>query len=178
MARAARRDVAFEVGVSPESTDGVLTVDPVTGLAVRTTLLADLAEAVAPGSRPSLFAVFALDGFKEFEELYGVLEARKLLRRLADRLAAVIDGIGSCYRPRGDEFAVLVRGRVSASAVLADSVAALTEAERFYSVVATGGHAVLPAEADAPIEALMVADRRLSANSPKRAPRTRGTLAR
>src|SRR4051812_3462978 len=83
-----RIDVFFPVGVS---------ADPVTGLAVRTVLLNDLAEAVVPGSRPSLFAIFALDGFKEFEELYGVLEARKLLRRLSDRLLAVIDGLGTCY---------------------------------------------------------------------------------
>ena len=142
-------------------------------LAVRTVLLNDLAEAVAPGSRPSLLVIFALDGFKDFEELNGVLEARKLLGRLSQRLLAVIDGLGTCYRPRGDEFAVLVTGPASASAILAESTAALTETDRFYSVVATAGHAVLPAEATEPIEALMVADRRLTANSPRRAPRAR-----
>ena len=41
----------------------------------------------------------------------------------------------------------------------------------FYSIVASGGHALLPAEASDPIEALTVADRRLSASAPKRAPR-------
>jgi GGDEF domain-containing protein len=165
------------VGVPSDIVSDPVNGDPVTGLAVRSRLLADLAEAVTPGSRPSLFAIFALDGFKEYEELYGVLEARKLLRRLADRLGAVIDGLGTGYRPRGDEFAVLVRGRASASAVLADSIAALTETERYYSVVALGGHAILPAEATQPIEALIVADRRLSAHAPRRAPR-RGAVVR
>lgn len=170
-------DVQFTVGASADALPVSLHSDPVTGLALRTALLNDLAEAVSPGSRPSLFAIFALDGFKEFEELYGVLEARKLLRRLSDRLLAVIDGLGTGYRPRGDEFAVLVRGPASASAVLADAIAALTETERYYAVVASGGHAVLPAEATEPIEALMVADRRLTSNAPRRQPRSRA-LAR
>jgi GGDEF domain-containing protein len=73
-------------------------VDPVTGLAVRSALLSDLAVAVQRGSRPSLFAIFALDGFKDFEELYGVLEARKPLRRLSERLVGVIDGLGQSRR--------------------------------------------------------------------------------
>jgi hypothetical protein len=55
-----------------------------------------------------------------------------------------IDGLGQGYHPRNDEFAILVSGPASSSAVLADSIAALTETERYYSVVATGGHAVLP----------------------------------
>jgi GGDEF domain-containing protein len=165
------------VGASADALPVSLHADPVTGLTLRAALLNDLAEAVAPGSRPSLFAIFALDGFKEFEELYGVLEARKLLRRLSDQLRAVIDGLGTGYRPRGDEFAVLVRGPASASAVLADSIAALTETERYYAVHASGGHVVLPAEAAEPIEALMIADRRLNANAPRRQPRSRA-LAR
>ncbi|HEY4347845.1 MAG TPA: GGDEF domain-containing protein [Gaiellaceae bacterium] len=148
-----------------------LVTDQVTGLNVRSKLLADLGEAVAPGSPPSLLALFALDGFKEYEELYGVLEARKLLRRLAGRLEGAVEGFGSCYRPRGDEFAVLVEQTPTVTEVLGASLAALSENHRYYHVVASGGHAALPAEATDPIDALMVADRRLSANAPRRGPR-------
>jgi GGDEF domain-containing protein len=159
------------VGGSAAAGPVALPADPVTGLAVRAALLADLGEAVTPGARTSLLAVFALAGLKEFEELYGVIEGRKLLRRLADRLAAVIDGVGTGYHPRSDEFAILVTGAVQASAILGDSLAALAESDRFYSVAATAGHAVLPKEASDPIEALIVADRRLALNSPGRGPR-------
>jgi GGDEF domain-containing protein len=117
--------------------------------------------------------VFALDGFVEFEELYGVLEARKLLRRLSERLVEAVGGLGSCYRPRGDEFAVLIGSPAGASTVLKSAVSALTERERYYSIVASGGHVLLPSEADDPIEALVVADKRLSANAPRRAQRRR-----
>jgi GGDEF domain-containing protein len=156
--------------VDPVTVDPV-TVDPVTGLAVRSALLADLGVAVAPGSRTSLLAVFVLDGLKEFEELKGVIEGRKLLGRLGERLSAVVHGVGTGYHPRNDEFAILVTGRVSASAILTDAIAALSESDRYYSVVATAGHVVLPDEASDPIEALIVADKRLTTASPRRAPR-------
>ncbi len=156
--------------VDPVTVDPV-TVDPVTGLAVRSALLADLGVAVAPGSRTSLLAVFVLDGLKEFEELKGVIEGRKLLGRLGERLSAVVHGVGTGYHPRNDEFAILVTGRVSASAILTDAIAALGESDRYYSVVATAGHVVLPDEASDPIEALIVADKRLTTASPRRAPR-------
>jgi GGDEF domain-containing protein len=156
------------VGATAEKASAV---DPITGLAARSALLADLADAVTPGSRTSLLAVFALDGLREFEELHGVIEGRKLLRRLSERLSAAVEGVGTGYHPRNDEFAILVTGKVSASAILAESVAALSEADRYYSVVATVGHAVLPAEASEPIEALIVADKRLTNSSPRRAPR-------
>src|SRR5262249_18545642 len=73
--------LTFYYGVSAGA-ETASVVDPVTGLAVRSALLADLSDAVVAGSRTSLLAVFALDGLKEFEELKGVLEGRKLLRRL------------------------------------------------------------------------------------------------
>jgi GGDEF domain-containing protein len=145
--------------------------DPVTGLGVRGKLFADLTEAVAPESPSSLLALFALDGFKEFEELYGVLDARKLLRRLADRLGEALHGIGSAYRPRGDEFAILVEEPGKVTELLALAIAALSENHRYYHVVAAAGHAVLPTEASDAIEALTVADRRLSANAPRRGTR-------
>jgi GGDEF domain-containing protein len=146
-----------------------LAIDPVTGLGVRKTMLADLAEAVAPDCTPALLMVFAFDGFNEYEELHGVLEGRKLLRRLADRLKAVIDGTG--YRPRGDEFAALVPSPANAGDVLRASIAALSETDRYYSVIAAGGYAVVPMEATDPIAALGIADRRLSAAAPRRGPR-------
>jgi GGDEF domain-containing protein len=164
-------DVSLAVGSYLDTGIDPLVTDQVTGLGLRGKLLADLAEAVAAGSAPAVLAIFALDGFKEYEELYGVLEARKLLRRLADRLAGAFDGQGCCYRPRGDEFAVLVERPASVSGVLASSLAALSENDRYYHVEAAGGHAVLPSEASDPIEALMVADRRLTANAPRRGPR-------
>src|SRR3954462_7988591 len=99
MGMAADDDVLFLVGVPAETQPLSLLGDPLTGLVGRTALLSDLAAAVQPGSRPSLFAVFALDGLKDFEELYGVLEARKLLQRLSERLLRVIDGLGTGYRP-------------------------------------------------------------------------------
>ncbi|HEX4518816.1 MAG TPA: diguanylate cyclase [Gaiellaceae bacterium] len=159
------------MGADTQTDPGRLEIDQVTGLADRKAMLADLTEAVVPDCPPALLMVFAFDGFNEYEELHGVLEGRKLLRRLADRLGAVLDGIGTGYRPRGDEFAALVPQPSNAGDVLRASIAALTERDRYYSVIAAGGYAVVPIEATDPIAALAIADRRLSANAPRRGPR-------
>ena len=166
-----RFDVGRMVGILAESDTAYLESDRITGLGLRSRLLADLADAVAPGSSPSLLAIFALEGFREYEELNGVLEARKLLRSLATRLARALDGLGSCYRPRGDEFAALIDQPASVASVLEISVAALTEHDRYCPVAAVAGYSLVPSEASDPIEALALADRRLSANAPRRMPR-------
>ncbi len=66
----------------------------------------------------------------------------------------------------------------NAGDVLRASVAALTETDRVYSVVASGGYAVVPTEAGDPIAALAVADRRLSASAPRPCAPVSGTVRR
>ena len=65
-------------------------------------------------------------------------------------MSAVLEGVGTGYRPRGDEFAVLIDQPANAGDVLRASVAALSESDRYYSVVASGGYAVIPTEATGP----------------------------
>jgi diguanylate cyclase len=178
MDAAVASDVAWAVGANTQTEVRHVTVDPVTGLGVWNSMLADLAEAIAPDCPRALLMVFAFDGFNEYEELHGVLEGRRLLRRLADRLAAVLDGVGTGYRPRGDEFAALVPQPANAGDLLRASIAALSEADRYYSVVAAGGYAVVPMEAADPIAALAIADRRLSAAAPRRGPRVAAAARR
>jgi GGDEF domain-containing protein len=165
------------MGIHAESaalvTDGLLT-DSLTGFGTRTKLLRDLAVAVKPASPPTLLVVFALDGLDEYTELLGRLESQTLIVRLASRLAGALEPAGYCYRPRGPEFAALVHTPIATVKPYLDAaVLALRERSGRVPVMATFGAAMLPDEASDPLEALRIADERLSSNAPRRKPRNR-----
>jgi GGDEF domain-containing protein len=162
--------VRSDEGGSPEP----LLVDPLTGFGTRHALLRELASAVEGKRGPTLLVVFGLEGFEEYETLFGTLAGRTLLVKLAARLAEALGAASSCYRPRQDEFAALVPTPIAGvSEVLDRAVGALRERAASVAVSAAWGAAMLPDEADDPTAALTVADTRLASNAPRRKRRNR-----
>lgn len=84
--------------------------DPLTGLANRRALDAQIAELMRPSSEPQTFklALLDLDGFKSVNDQYGHAFGDKLLCSVAERLRECIGEAGLVVRQGGDEFAVLL----------------------------------------------------------------------
>jgi GGDEF domain-containing protein len=151
-----------------------LLVDPLTGFGTRHALLAEIGGAVAGDRGPTLLVVFGLEGFEEYVALFGSLAGRTLLVKLASRLAAALGSGATCFRPRKDEFAALVRTPIDGVAeVLDHAVSALRERAASVAVSAAWGAAMLPEEAADPVAALALADTRLASNAPRRRRRNR-----
>jgi diguanylate cyclase (GGDEF)-like protein len=137
--------------------------DPLTGLGNRRRLLADLDEAVAAGA-PEVLALFDLDGFKAYNDTFGHPAGDALLRRLAERLAAAVNGRGRAYRMGGDEFCVLLAvAPAEREAAIARAVDALSEDGESFAVRPSHGVIDVPAEASTAAEALRIADHRMYA---------------
>jgi diguanylate cyclase (GGDEF)-like protein len=138
--------------------------DPVTGLGNRRRLLLDFEQAISSGDGPHLFALFDLDGFKTYNDTFGHPAGDALLCRLAQNLAAAVRPRGHAYRLGGDEFCVLVPTTATGGdGVVAAGSAALSETGQAFSIASSGGHVMVPAEADEPSAALRLADRRMYA---------------
>jgi GGDEF domain-containing protein len=164
-------DVRLAPLVSPVDQDYA---DPLTGFGTRAALLEDLADVVCDGAPPSVVAIFALEGLGEYGAFHGELARERVVSNLARRLAAKLGPPGSCYRPRNDEFIALISAPLAEAIPLLDAcAAALRERDRYVTITASFGAALLPDEADEPVEALRIADERLSSNSPRRRPRRR-----
>jgi GGDEF domain-containing protein len=149
-------------------------IDPLTRFGTRASLMTALEEAVRPESPPTLFVIFALDGFDEYVALFGQIAGRAVLSRLATQLSQMLAPIGTCFRPRSDEFAALIRTPITkVDPVLDAAVAALRERGQVVAVTASWGAAMLPEEAADPLGALKVADKRLLSNAPRRRRRNR-----
>ena len=148
-------------------------IDPLTCLGTRAAVLRALEHVGSGETPPALLAVFSLDGFEEYEALFGRLAGRTLLVKLAARLSEALSPHGSCFRPRRDEFAALIESTVEVAAPVLDAaVAGLGERASSVAISAAWGAVALPSEAADPRSALRVADARLSAN-PARRPRER-----
>jgi diguanylate cyclase (GGDEF)-like protein len=152
--------------------------DALTGLGNRRKLLADLDSALerARGGAASTLAFFDLDGFKRYNDAFGHGAGDALLERLGSTLAASVQRRGSAYRLGGDEFCVLLRGRISPDdAVFAAARAALAERGSGFTVTASCGVVCVPNEADSASAALGLADERMYADksAPDRASRAR-----
>jgi diguanylate cyclase (GGDEF)-like protein len=116
------------------------------------------------GSRHTLF-VYALDGFKTYNDAYGQQTGDALLAWLGRKLREAVAARATVYRRPGASFAVLVEGtRQAAEAVRADATAALFEIGDGFAIWCSGGAVLLPDEASTPQEAIERADRR--AHSP------------
>ena len=117
--------------------------------------------------------MFSLDGFDEYEALFGRLASRTLIVKLAARLSEALAPHGACYRPRRDEFAAVIEATAeTASPMLEAAVAGLRERATPVAVVSAWGLAALPGEAEDPLSAFALADSRLAAG-PARRPRER-----
>ncbi len=140
--------------------------DALTGLGNRRRLIDDLDVAVQRGldGEPSTLGFFDLDGFKRYNDSFGHGTGDTLLARLGAALAAVVAGQGEAYRLGGDEFCVLLSGRVPRSdALVAKALAALAEQGAGFTVTASCGVVIVPEEANTVTLALNLADERMYA---------------
>jgi GGDEF domain-containing protein len=152
--------------------------DPVTLLGTRQSLLIDLAKSVRPSATPSVLAIFALGGYADYQQTFGTEATDSLVAHLASLFRETIGSAGIGYRPRQDEFVVLIDGEQdSAEAVLTEALSTLRRAGDEFLITPSYGAALLPDEADEAIAALTVADRRLEAIS-ARGPRERRRSSR
>jgi diguanylate cyclase (GGDEF)-like protein len=146
--------------MAAESTREALT-DALTGLGNRRCLMRDLEDGLAAGSERTI-ALFDLDGFKNYNDVFGHPAGDALLVRLAAELQRVVEGDGRAYRLGGDEFCVLIEGvDTYAEERLTECVIALTDRGHGFDVGCSHGSAKLPSEADERAAALTLADRRL-----------------
>jgi two-component system, cell cycle response regulator len=146
--------------------------DGLTGLPNRRRLMRDLERALGTAEsradrrrvRPATFAFFDLDGFKGYNDTFGHAAGDILLDRLAGRLAAVVEGHGRAYRLGGDEFCVLLEGRVAIDDRRMTACGkALEEQGEGFRVGASCGAVTIPDEADDATHALQLADQRMYA---------------
>jgi two-component system cell cycle response regulator len=148
--------------------------DSLTGLGNRRQLMDDLGRALAggDGADPRLLAIYDLDGFKLYNDMFGHPAGDALLTRLAGALARVVAPHGGCYRLGGDEFCVLADVAPDhEDGFLDETVAALSESGVGFEVTSSFGAVRLPHEASTPTEALRVADQRLYAQKRERSGR-------
>ena len=145
-------------------------VDPVTGLPTHDKLVADLQAAVDAGEdRVLTLYLFALDGFKEYNDAYGDACGDALLEWLARKLRDAVGSYGSAYRMRGGSFALLAVGSERfTSALCASAASALSENGDGFQIYCDVGRAALPAEAPSPGAALELAARRAAKHGSER----------
>jgi two-component system cell cycle response regulator len=146
--------------------------DSLTGLGNRRLLLGDLEGVLAPerGRPETLFAMFDLDGFKEYNDTFGHSAGDLLLTRFGDALAAAVRPYGRAYRLGGDEFCVIAPGSgVKPDTVLAAASAALSEKGEGFDIRSSRGSVILPHEAEDPSIALRIADHRMYLEKGRRA---------
>jgi diguanylate cyclase (GGDEF)-like protein len=111
-----------------------------------------------------VLAMYDLNGFKVYNDIFGHLAGDALLARLGERLSAAAAEHGEAYRLGGDEFCVLIDPADVAPEVLVELMAtALSEHGDAFSVTASYGWVAVPAEAHTCADALRLADRRMYA---------------
>ena len=138
--------------------------DSLTDLPNRRKLMVDLEEAVveATVADPRRLVMFDLDGFKTYNDTFGHPEGDLLLRRLARRFAAAVDGHGTAYRLGGDEFCALMPGsRTAVEEVVQGCCDALAESGQGFTIRTSFGTASIPTEAPTASDALHLADQRM-----------------
>jgi diguanylate cyclase (GGDEF)-like protein len=140
--------------------------DALTGLPNRRSLMADLEQGLleATVERPMLLALFDLDGFKAYNDVFGHPAGDTLLARLGHNLAAAVESWGCAYRMGGDEFCVLGKLDPGDAAVLAEkTVDALSEHGEGFSIGASYGVVLVPTDTSNAAAALRIADQRMYA---------------
>ena len=138
--------------------------DGLTEIGNRRRLMADLELAFQPAhaARARTLAFYDLDGFKNYNDLFGHSAGDALLVRLARALGAAVAGRGTPYRLGGDEFCVLLDGDVTGEEQFLESLtAALGEGGDGFTVTCSAGVVAMPREAAGPEAALQLADKRM-----------------
>jgi diguanylate cyclase (GGDEF)-like protein len=136
--------------------------DGLTEIGNRRLLMLDLEHALGHDLAPRTLVFFDLDGFKQYNDVFGHSAGDALLARLGRRLAASVEGNGRAYRLGGDEFCVLFDRDVSDNQpLLAATSAALAETGEGFDVTSSSGRVTMPAEASTPEQTLHLADVRM-----------------
>jgi diguanylate cyclase (GGDEF)-like protein len=150
--------------------------DALTGLGNRRALENDFDRAIAelPVSGELLFAMFDLDGFKQYNDTFGHAAGDSLLQRLGGQLAIATQNSGCAYRMGGDEFCVLVGCPADAAErLLDDTAAALQDRGDGWEVRCSQGAVWIPSEAANEGAALKLADERMYAHKAGRSSASR-----
>ena len=145
--------------------------DQLTQLGNRRHLVRDLAAVTDGGSdrSPYVFALFDLDGFKNYNDTFGHPAGDHMLARLGEELRATMEGVGTAYRLGGDEFCLLSSTEhESAGAIVARAMQALSAHGDGFNIMTSSGHVKLPEEADDSVQALRLADQRLYRDKARR----------
>ena len=134
--------------------------DPLTGLATHDALLGDLRRELDGGSEVTLY-LFALDGFKDYNDAYGDQCGDALLGWLGRKLRDAVGSYGTAYRMRGGSFALLAVGSERfTNALCASAASALSESGDGFQISCDVGSATLPVDTVLPREGLELAARR------------------
>jgi two-component system, cell cycle response regulator len=140
--------------------------DALTGLRNRRALLADLERrlSTAHADCPFTLVLFDLDGFKQYNDVFGHPSGDALLRRLGGKLGSHLGATGRAYRIGGDEFCALIDAPPGASGSHVEAAAqALFEQGDGFAIGCSHGSVLLPIEAQDPSTALTIADQRMYA---------------
>jgi diguanylate cyclase (GGDEF)-like protein len=141
--------------------------DALTGLRNRRALLADLERRLptAHADWPFTLVLFDLDGFKQYNDVFGHPSGDALLRRLGAKLEAHLGATGRAYRIGGDEFCALIDAPPGASGARVEAAAqALFEQGDGFTIGCSHGAVLLPSEAQDTSTALTIADQRMYAS--------------
>jgi diguanylate cyclase (GGDEF)-like protein len=147
-----------------EATRKEANTDALTGLPNRRALMRDLEARLAGTDQdgPLILALFDLNGFKQYNDMFGHSAGDALLTRLSDRLREALDPHATPYRIGGDEFCVLANADDTMGPALAARAAnALGDRGEAFAIDCAFGVANLPSEADTSSDALRLADRRM-----------------
>jgi two-component system cell cycle response regulator len=141
------------------------TTDALTGLGNRRLLTRDIERAMRhiDGER-LLFALFDLNGFKQYNDRFGHPAGDALLVRLGASLERAMEGKGTAYRMGGDEFCILAPlGHDGADRIATVAAAALHEEGEGFTISCAYGAVVAPDDVHDADDAVRVADRRMYA---------------
>jgi diguanylate cyclase (GGDEF)-like protein/PAS domain S-box-containing protein len=149
--------------------------DALTGLANRRKLYIDVERALDDADTDASFAlaIFDLDGFKAYNDVFGHPAGDALLERLARRLREAVGDSGIAYRMGGDEFCAFITSGEPGGVVEAARLA-LSEQGNGFTIRCSCGAARMPAEAHTLDRAIQLADDRLYDD--KRANKTSTTI--
>jgi diguanylate cyclase (GGDEF)-like protein len=136
------------------------TTDVLTGLGNRRKLFADLERQVraATAEEPVVLTMFDLNGFKNYNDLFGHPAGDALLLRLGSALADAVAALGGrAYRPGGDEFCVIA-GAARQQAIEQAASRALSEHGEGFAISTAFGSVVIPQDTGDATEAMRKAD--------------------
>ena len=143
--------------------------DRLTGLGSKARLDIDLEKRCrVAASEPLVVMLADLNGFKRYNDRFGHPAGDEMLGQLGERLRSAVAPEGFAYRTGGDEFVVLIDGRIDAAAVTKRAAEALSTRGYGYDISAAWGVAEVPEEAAGPRSALQLADVRMYAQKESR----------